>query len=516
MSTPPDTTSSALEGLEELLAAADQPGAMADFPSLLSRMLAALLPIVGAERGRVFIREPQGSFRVFVQTDQSPSVRELPVSQTLLARVLREGRPLLLDTFDLASEAAVVGSLDESLRSILCVPVGSGGEAAGVLYLDSRVERRAFSEKDRSLLATFTRIAARGMARAAERDELANDLERYRRLAADEGGEARVLVGGSPAMKKLLGEVRTLGAEETTVLITGESGTGKELIARAVHDASARRARPFVPVHCMALSRELVESELFGHEKGAFSGAVARRVGRFELAQGGTLFLDEIGELSLDVQVKLLRVLQERLFERVGGTQTVRLDARLVLATNIDLEEAVAKGKFREDLYYRINVFRLRLPALRERREDVEALARHFVEHFNGRMRKKIKGISPEAVTALRAHGWPGNIRELRNVVEQAFLRATGDTIEAGALGLTPPARAAAALAAGTGEPSYPAGLEEAKKLFEARHISRHLEQNGFNVMATARQLDTTKVNIYRKMKEYGIHRPGPPTPEDE
>ncbi len=505
--------SSALESLEDLLAAAEEPESSQDFPKLLSRMLTALLPIVGAERGRVFLRDAAGSFQVFVETDQSESVRELPVSQTLLQRVLKEGRPLLLDTFDLASEAAVVGSLDESLRSILCVPVGSRGEAAGVLYLDSRVERRAFSEQDRSLLATFTRIAAKGMARAAERDELAHDLERYRRLAESGDEEPRALVGNSPGMKALLADIGNLGKEETTVLITGESGTGKELIARAIHEASPRKSRPFVPVHCMALSRELVESELFGHEKGAFSGAVSRRTGRFELARGGTLFLDEIGELSLEVQVKLLRVLQERRFERVGGTQAVRLDARLVLATNVDLDEAVTQGKFREDLFYRINVFRLQVPPLRERREDIPILAQYFLNQLNGQMRRKVGSIDADALKALTSHSWPGNIRELRNVIEQGILRSPGNTLVKDALGLSSSRPSAQGKAR---DEDYPVPLEEAKKLFEERHIRKHLERKSFNVMATARELLTTKVNIYRKMKEYGIQRPGSGDGSDE
>jgi transcriptional regulator with GAF, ATPase, and Fis domain len=270
----------------------------------------------------------------------------------------------------------------------------------------------------------------------------------------------------------------------------------------------------------MALSRELVESELFGHEKGAFSGAVSRRTGRFELAGGGTLFLDEVGELSLDMQVKMLRVLQERAFERVGGTQTLRLDARLVLATNVNLEEAVAKGRFREDLYYRINVFRLQIPPLRERRDDVPALVKHFVEQFNRRMRRKIRTVTPPALAALCAHSWPGNIRELRNVVEQAFLRAQDEQLTPDCLSLVAgrqtPASAVTAGAAASGDWPYPAGLEEAKRRFEHRHILRYLEKNGFNVMATARELDTTKVNIYRKMKEFGIRRPGALAEDDD
>jgi len=237
------------------------------------------------------------------------------------------------------------------------------------------------------------------------------------------------IVGHSAEMRGVFKGVEQVAPSRATVLITGESGTGKELIASAIHHNSDRRDRPFVKLHCAALAETLLESELFGHERGAFTGADRRRVGRFELADGGTLFLDEIGEISPATQVKLLRVLQEHEFERVGGNQTVRVDVRLVAATNRDLKRLVQQGKFREDLYYRLNVINLHLPPLRERRDDIPALATHFVRRFASENNKQVERIDAGAMRVLRAHKWPGNVRELENVIERAVVLVDGPVI---------------------------------------------------------------------------------------
>src|SRR5215208_26280 len=261
------------------------------------------------------------------------------------------------------------------------------------------------------------------------------------------------LVGSSEPMQRVLEQVRKVAPTAATVLVLGESGTGKELVARAIHDDSPRREKPFVSVSCAAIPEGLLESELFGHEKGSFTGAVRRKLGRFELAHEGTLFLDEIGELPPSVQVKLLRVLQEQQFERVGGEETVEVDVRLVSATNRDLAAMVKEGRFREDLYYRLDVISMRLPALRERPGDVEELARHFLARSAPRLGRTATGFSPEAIELLRRHAWPGNVRELENVVEQALVFGEGELVTAGelpdALRRAPPA---APLAAPTGD----------------------------------------------------------------
>ena len=238
------------------------------------------------------------------------------------------------------------------------------------------------------------------------------------------------IVGESSALTKVLAQVRTVASTDSTVLINGETGTGKELIARAVHNCSDRKHGPFIKLNCAAIPAGLLESELMGHEKGAFTGAIARRIGRFELAQDGTLFLDEIGEMATELQPKLLRLLQEREFERVGGTHTIRSNARVIAATNRDLGAMVKTRAFREDLYYRLNVFPVALPPLRERREDIAVLAQHFVRRVAARLKKDVRGISPTALANLTQYGWPGNIRELENVIERAVILADGPTLE--------------------------------------------------------------------------------------
>jgi formate hydrogenlyase transcriptional activator len=238
------------------------------------------------------------------------------------------------------------------------------------------------------------------------------------------------IVGGSPALRDALRQVEVVAPTDSTVLIVGETGTGKELVARAIHDRSGRREQTIVKVNCAALPSALLESELFGHERGAFTDAIAQKIGRFELANGGTLFLDEVGELPLELQPKLLSVLQEWEFERLGGTRTIKVDVRLVAATNRDLAQMVRERRFRDDLYYRLNVFPIHVPPLRERPEDIEALVRHFVVRFAARMNRRIELIPPKTIEAMRRYSWPGNVRELANLIERAMILSLGPTLE--------------------------------------------------------------------------------------
>ncbi len=306
------------------------------------------------------------------------------------------------------------------------------------------------------------------------------------------------LVGSSGPMRQIYEQVAQVAGANTTVLIRGESGTGKELIAHAIHYNSLRASKPFVKVSCAALPESLIESELFGYEKGAFTGAEARKKGRFELAEGGTLFLDEIGDVNLATQVKLLRVLQQREFERVGGTETVRANVRLLAATNKDLERAIQAGSFREDLYYRLNVFTLFVPPLRERKADLLLLVDHFLEKFAREHRRTIKRISTPAIDMLASYHWPGNVRELENTLERAVLICDGEVVHGHHL----PPSLQTAEASGT---VTRASLRDAVSSYEKDLIQDALKTTRGNCAKAARLLDTTERIINYKVRQYGI-----------
>ncbi|HST60008.1 MAG TPA: sigma-54 dependent transcriptional regulator [Longimicrobium sp.] len=321
------------------------------------------------------------------------------------------------------------------------------------------------------------------------------------RRAAGPGDE---LVGSSPALVDAFKTVGRVAGSDATVLVTGESGTGKELVARALHAASGRAGGPFVAVNCAAIPEDLLESELFGHERGAFTGAIARKVGRFERANGGTLFLDEIGDMSLVLQAKILRALQEREIERLGGEERIRLDVRVVAATHRDLPSLIASGDFREDLFYRLAVVKLHLPALRERPGDVRALALHYAARFAAEHGRALRGIADEAMRSLEAHAWPGNVRELRNVLERAVLLAPGDVLQVDHLQLGPAAAPAQGAAGGADSlPGYSAGMTMAQ--VEALHIGQVLGQVDGHFGRAAEILDMHRNTVSRKAIQYGV-----------
>ncbi len=320
----------------------------------------------------------------------------------------------------------------------------------------------------------------------------------YLREEVKTGLKFEDIVGESDAIRKVLDSVEQVATSDSTVLITGETGTGKELIARAIHNLSARRGKLLVNVNCAALPVGLIESELFGHEKGAFTGALARQIGRFELADGGTIFLDEIGDLPLALQAKILRVLQEGEFERVGGSKTLKVDVRVIAATNQDLEQAMEQQRFRPDLYYRVNVFPIRMPCLRERREDIPLLARHFAMMYSARMGKKIDEIPPSVLQALSAYHWPGNIRELQNVMERAVIISRGTRLE---IGEWPPKPIVADGA------SRVLTLEE----LEREHILDVLKSTAWRVsgeQGAAKILGMKPTTLQARMTKFGIKRP--------
>jgi DNA-binding NtrC family response regulator len=328
-------------------------------------------------------------------------------------------------------------------------------------------------------------------------------------------GERPPLVGQSQAMKTVYDMVAKVADSPSTVLITGESGTGKELVARELHRGSSRRDRPLIKVNCAAIPKDLVESELFGYERGAFTGAVGSKPGRFELADGGSLFLDEIGEIPVEMQVKLLRALQESEFERVGGIKTIRVDVRLIAATNRDLKALIAEGRFREDLYYRLNVVPIALPPLRERREDIPLLVSHFLEKYNLRLGKRVERVEEEALQLLMGYGWPGNIRELENLMERSVLFADGPVILASSLPDSlrerGPGSAPIAAVGPLGAIASPSGasmkeiVRQAQAELERELIARALEETGGNVTRAAKRLQISRKSLQIKMKELGL-----------
>jgi two-component system, NtrC family, nitrogen regulation response regulator NtrX len=319
--------------------------------------------------------------------------------------------------------------------------------------------------------------------------------------------QSHEMIGDSGAMLRLKEQIRMVAPTNASVLITGENGTGKELVARSVHFHSQRREKPFIEINCAAIPEELIESELFGHERGAFTGAVSQKKGKFDLADGGTLFLDEIGDMSLKTQAKVLRILQERKFERVGGTRTLEVDVRIVAATNKLLEEEIKSGSFREDLFYRLNVVPFKVPALRERRDDVPLLTGYFLDAFCRREGRELKLIVPEAMEAMQRYDWPGNVRELKNIVERLVIMTPGGTIS---LNHLPDYFYAEAIGREAGGGRLDSVLElsslrEAREEFEKEFIIQKLEEHDWNVSRTAEAIELERSNLHRKIKSYGI-----------
>ncbi len=329
----------------------------------------------------------------------------------------------------------------------------------------------------------------------------------HRRLLEQVQGDFGVgqIIGRSPAMRRLFETIDKIADTDITVLIRGESGTGKELVANALHYRSPRRAKAMIKMNCAALSRELVESELFGHERGAFTGAIARREGKFEAADGGTLFLDEVGDMPLETQAKLLRAIQEKEFERVGGNQAIKVDVRLIAATNQDLETAVHAGRFREDLYYRLRVVELVIPPLHDRREDIPLLIEHFLKEAAARFRREAKLLDGDALRACMSHHWKGNVRELRSAVEQALLLAPGAEITAADLFGGSPEPTPASTSGGAQTLSFRAAKEQMVQTFERDFLLQALRRHGGNISKAAEEIGMYRQNFQQKMRELGI-----------
>jgi len=457
---------------------------------LLERhLLSLILDVIPASRGAILLYEDtlDEPSSLSVKDLEGGPQRPVRISRKLVKRVLDEGCGLRVEDAAEATES-LVGT---PRHSLLLAPLLIRDQSSGVIYL----EGVAFRETHLQFLVAISQVASVAMENAFHLEWLANENERLE----SELHPDHHMIGDSGPLRELQRNIARAAKTNSTVLIIGETGTGKELVARAIHNNSPRASKPFMAVNCAALSETLLESELFGHEKGSFTGAIAQKKGRLEIAEGGTVFLDEIGEMPLQLQVKLLRVLQERQMERVGGTQSVKLDIRLIAATNRNLQEEVRAGRFRQDLYYRLNVVTLKTPALRDRAGDILPLAMHFAGRFGQQCGRRISGIAPEAQAYLTHYDWPGNIRELENAMERAVVLGAGDMILLE--DLPESIREIAKPAGVTGTIALQDAIDEAKR----QAITRAFEQARGDHAASARLLGVHPNYLYRLMKNLGM-----------
>ena len=472
--------------------------ALRDAEALQRHLLETIFEVIPAERGAILLTGAtiEEIVSVFGWERTPGPGAPMQVSRTITQQVLQSGMALLSNDVSERAEFAGVASLEAThIRALLCVPLLMRGRALGVIYLTTSAAQ-PFDEDHLHLLTVISGIAAVALENARQLEQLAGENEQLRAAV----GLEHDLVGASARLQAVGQFIARVAPTDSTVLIRGESGTGKELAARALHRNSARAGRAFVAVNCAAITETLLESELFGHERGAFTGAIAQKKGKIELADGGTLFLDEVGELAPPLQAKLLRVLQEREFERVGGTRTLRVDVRVIAATNKDLQQAIADGSFRADLYYRLNVVSFEMPALRERRDDIPLLAAHFVRKYAQKFKRRVAGLSPTAAACLRAYHWPGNVRELENAIERAVVLGATDTILPEDLPETV-LESAPAMTAGAATPQYHEAIKQAKRQL----ILRAVEQSGGSYTDAARLLGVHPNYLHRLIRNLDL-----------
>jgi transcriptional regulator with GAF, ATPase, and Fis domain len=462
---------------------------------LARRLLELALETVPAERAALLLLDPTGAFIAASALDRRGRTEFFLISRKVIERVVAERSAVLAnDGLQGGGWESAESLHDARIRSLLAAPLAGRDGLLGVLYLDTREPATRFDGRHLELATAAAGIAAAALANVRYLEALEEEKRRI------EGSLDAGMVGESPAIRETQRRLARIAPTHSTVLLRGESGTGKELAARALHRGSLRAGKPFVAVNCATLSESLLQSALFGHERGAFTGAVERKIGKVEAAQGGTLFLDEVAEIPPELQAQLLRVLQEGEFERVGGTRPIKADVRLVAATNRDLEAMIREGTFRKDFFYRLNVITVSLPPLRERREDIPLLASHFAAQFSRKLGRLMAGFTSEARACLLRYEWPGNIRELANAIERAIVLGEGELIRPEDLPET------VLEAVPSLEPGAPIGkYHDTVTGFKRRLIADALEQSGGNVTRAAELLDLNPTYLHRLIRNLGL-----------
>ncbi len=462
-----------------------------DLGELLDALMDAVVEITNADKGFLVLLEGETVDVKVARNVNKENIADAvsQLSDSIIAKVIRSRKPVIVSDAMRDDEFSAAKSVMQlKVSSVICVPLLDRGRLLGLIYVGNDSIRDLFQNDTLRVLSIFASQASLIVANALLLNELKVDNKRLTdRLEQYRFGE---IVGTSPPMQAVFRKVEKISATDISVLITGETGTGKELIAREVHNRSPRAGKPFVTINCGAIPENLLESELFGHVKGAFTGAVANKQGKFQAADGGTLFLDEIGEMPIELQVKLLRAIQEKVVYRVGDTRPETCDIRILAATNRDLEKEIAGGRFREDLYYRLNVVQLHLPPLRVRGDDVLVVARYLLSRYSREYDAKVKGLSPNAAVAIRKHNWPGNIRELENRIKKAIILCDSTVIGPDDLGLT-----------GDVLPQI-LTLSDAKDKFQRDYINEVLALNNGNRTKTARDLGVDPRTVFRHLEK--------------
>jgi len=483
--------------LSTLLKISTAIGSVRDVESLQWQLLGMIFDVIPAERGAILLLDSHGgeiSSPVAWDRVGGPD-RPVHVSRSLTRRVIEEGVSVV-ENESPALSSCVPSHAEESklAHSILCVPLMASSQTLGVIYLHSENHGTTFTSDDLQLLAAIAGLAAIAIENARQFEHLGIE---NRQLRAEVSLQ-HDMVGQSPRMRDVYQFIERVAPSDSTVLIHGESGTGKELAARAIHKNSTRKEQPFVALNCAALTETLLESELFGHEKGAFTSAICQKKGLLEVAEGGSVFLDEVGELSLTLQAKLLRVLQERELVRVGGTRSIKLNVRFLAASNKDLQKAVREEKFRADLFHRLNVISVTMPPLREHAEDIQPLAEYFLSRYSQKCNRSVKGISPGARACLMQYDWPGNIRELENAMERAIVIGSSDFILPEDLPETLMETASSAAAA-------PAKYHDAIRSLKKQLILGAFEQSGGSFTETAKLLGVHPNYLHRLIRNLDL-----------